>query len=271
LNQPGLTKRDSSGVYPDGMAAGSLKDPGNGRIAVPDFIAFLAGESREPELILTKANWCLIGLAIGLVSAIVHLILITNPGICYLYANDQVKGFEITLPEVMAAVRAWGWLNLFFTPLILISIAAAAAWLINRIGRLMGNPGNFRIYLGMLIVAVMIISLGQITGYLMINAWSLKNLNDLRDLTPGVGLGLLPFFTGERIGPFWREVVRGVDLFGIWTVLLNVKLFRVCHHFSKMKSFWLASIFYSLFIALRWAMEGPGYQIWHYFWNAGNF
>jgi hypothetical protein len=271
LNQLDLTKIDSSKIASTGIETGSWNETGNGRIKITGFIALIVGEPRELELILTKVNWWLVGLTVGFVLAIVHLILITNPSICYLYAKDQVRGFEVTLPEAMASVKAWGWFNLFLTPVILVSVLAAAAWLIKRIGRLMGNPGGFRICLGMITVATMIVCLGRLTGYLMINAWNLKSLNDLRDLTPGVGLGLLPFFTEERVGPFWREVVRGFDLFGIWTVLVGVMIFRVYHHFRKMKSFLLAGIYYSVFIGLRWAMEGPVYQFWHYFWHAGNF
>ncbi len=246
------------------------KTAGTGRIKITDLISFLLGEPQKFELILTRVNWWQIGVATGLFQAVVHLILLTNPSICYLYAAGRVRGFEVTLPEAMASAGAWGWFGLLFTPFLLVSALAATAWFIGRIDQISGGSGNFKINLGMVTTVTVIITLGQITGLIIINAIHLKDLNDLRDLTPGVGLGLLPFFTVERIGPFFHEMVRGFDLFGIWTVLWGAALYQAIDHFSKVKSFMIAGIFYGIFIMLRWVAEGPGYWLWHYFWNAGN-
>lgn len=234
-----------------------------------DYIAFFLGEPQVVKAVLTGTNWWLVSLALGLITAIMHLILIGNPSICYLIAQDQVRGFEVTLPEAMASVKAWGWFNLILYPLQFTLVLAAIAWLVCRVMRRLKGAGDFRGYFGVVTIGALIITLGRLTGYLIVNVQDLKSLSDLRDLTPGVGLGLLPLLAIERIGPFWREVVRGFDLFGIWLVLFMTGIFWNWEGFSKVKSFGLVGIYYSLFMAFRWVIEGPGNQLWQYFWNYG--
>jgi hypothetical protein len=232
-------------------------------------IAFLLGEPKVVRAVVTGTNWWLFSLVLGFVTAIINLILARNPSICYLMAQDQVRGFEVTLPEAMASVQAWSWFNLILYPLQFTVVLAIIAWFICRVMRRVKGTGDFRGYFGVVAAGAFIITLGRVTGYLIVNVQDLKSLSDLRDLTPGVGLGLLPLLALERIGPFWREVVRGFDLFGIWVVLYMAGAFSSWEGFNKVKSFWLAGIYYSLFIGFRWVIEGPGNQLWHYFWNYG--
>lgn len=234
-----------------------------------DYINFLFSEQQSVKTVLTGTNWWLFSLGLGLATAVINLILIGNPSICYLMALDQVRGFEVTLPEAMASVQAWGWYNLILYPLQFTLVMAAIAWMIRQVMRGLKGTGDFRGYFGLVTAGVLIITLGRVTGYLIVNVQDLRRLSDLRDLTPGVGLGLLPLLAIERIGPFWREVVRGFDLFGIWLVLFMAGVFSSWEGFEKVKSFWLAGIYYSLFMGLRWVLEGPGNQLWHYFWNYG--
>lgn len=235
------------------------------------YFAFFLGEPQVVQTVLTGTNWWLASFALGFIAAIAHLILINNPSICYLFAEPQVRGFEVTLPEAMASVKAWAWFNLILYPFQFTLVLAVIAWVVGRVMRRCKGAGDFRSYFGVVTGCALIIILGRLIGYLMVNAQDLKNISDLRDLTPGVGLGLLPLLAVERVGLFWREVVRGFDLFGIWAVLFMAGIFAGWEGFSRVKAFWLAGIYYSLFIVVRWAVEGPGNQLWQYFWNYGKF
>lgn len=239
------------------------------RKKIIDYFAFFLGESQVARAILTGTNWWLVCLILGFTSAVIHLIMTGNPSICYLLAESRIQGFEVTLPEAMAQVQAWGWFNLALYPLQYALGLAAIAWLFRRAGLGLKGAGDFGKYFGLVTGGALIISLGQFTGYLIVNAQDLKNLSDLRDLTPGVGLGLLPLLAIEQIGPFWREVVRGFDLFGIWAILFMAGTLKSFEGFSRIKSFWLGGLFYALFIACRWLLEGPVSRLWQYFWNYG--
>jgi hypothetical protein len=227
----------------------------------------LFGEGPALKLLLGRVNWWYFTLLTGLMAATAHLILIRNFNICYLYAESQVSGFEVTLPEAMANVAAWGWFNLILTPLLRTLTLALASYLVYRISHGLKGDSSFQEHFGMVSLTAGILLLGQITGYLMVTIKDLNGLSDLRDLTPGVGLGLLPWLAVERIGVFAREVVRGFDLFGIWVVLLGTAMLRAINRFSRLKSFFLALLYYGSFLGLRWFFEGPGYQLWYYFWN----
>ncbi len=270
MNLPDLTKINIYNTDKPGIETGLAHDAGNLRAKVTGFIKFLFSEPRELRLYINRVNWWLAGLLIGLLLAVFHLILVFNPSVCYLYAKDHINGFETTLPEAMASVKAWAWFGMLSTPPVLVFMLAAVAWLMKRISPVTRHKGDFRVYLGILTTAAGIIALGQFTGYIMVGALSLKSITDIRDLTPGVGLGLLSFFTAERIGLFWREVIRGFDLFGIWVVWLSAAMFRVYYDFTKLKSLMLAGVYYGIFIVLRWVVEGPGYVLWRFFWNAGS-
>ena len=232
-------------------------------------IAFFFGEPHAARAILTGTNWWPVSLILGFITAVINLIMTWNPSICYLLAQARVRGFEVTLPEAMASVQAWGWFNLIVYPLQFTLGLAAIAWLMARVMRVVKGAGDFRSSFGLVTGCTLIFTLGQFAGYLIVSAQDLKHLSDLRDLTPGVGLGLLPLLAVERIGPFWREVVRGFDLFGIWMILFMTGMIKNLEGFNKIKSFWMAGLFYSLFIAFRWLYEGPASWLWHYFWNYG--
>ncbi|HEX3047392.1 MAG TPA: hypothetical protein VHY08_21755 [Bacillota bacterium] len=236
----------------DRKAAGPKQE-----LRTSDVINALFGEATALKLLLLQVNWWYVGLSTGLIAAVTHLILISNPNICYWYAKSQVRGLEMTLPEAMANVSAWGWFNLILTPLIRTLILALAGFLICRISQ--GTKRNdfhgFREHFGLVTLTATILLLGQITGYLMVGAQDLNALADLRDLTPGVGLGLLPWFAVERIGLFAREMVRSFDLFGIWAVLLGTSVFRAINGFSRLKSFTLVLIYYGIFLGLRWLIQ----------------
>lgn len=262
-----LNSEKSNGLPDEKETATGAKTAGNKNVR--DTIAFFFGESQVAGAVLTQTNWWPVSLILGFITALIHLILIGNPGIGYLLARNQVRGFEVTLPEAMAAVETWGWFNLILYPLQLSVGLAATAWLMCRIMRFIKGTGHFRSYFGLVTGSVLIFTLGQFTGYLIVHAQDLKHLSDLRDLTPGVGLGLLPLFAVERTGPFWREVVRGFDLFGIWLILFMTGALKGLEGFSKVKSFGLVFWYYGLFIALRWLFEGPANRLWHYFWNYG--
>ncbi len=257
--------RDRKGITGTGAVG---RNP-NRHFKLSDYSAFFFGEPQGVKTVLTGANWWAVSIVLGLITAIVHLKLIMNPSVCYLLAYDHVRGFEVTLPEAMASVKAWGWFNLILYPFQFTLVLAVIAWFLCRVMRRLKGAGDFQSYFGVVTGSALIISLGWFTGYLMVNTGDLKSLSDLRDLTPGVGLGLLPLLAVERIGPFWREVVRGFDLFGIWAVLFMAGIFEAREGFSKVKSFCLSGIYYSMFIAVRWVAEGPGNQLWHYFWNYG--
>lgn len=237
------------------------------RFRISVLINALFGEAPAVKLLLNRVNWWYVGLLTGLAAAVAHLILIGNSNICYLYAESQVRGFEVTLPEAMANVSAWGWFNLILTPLFRTLTLALAGFLACRISRGLKGEGGFREHFGAVTLTAAILLLGQIAGYLAVTIKDLKGLSDLRDLTPGVGLGLLPWLAVERIGLFAREVTRGFDLFGIWALLLGTAMLRAINRFSRLKSFSLVLLYYGTFLGLRWLFEGPGYQLWYYFWN----
>jgi hypothetical protein len=241
----------------------------NGGKSWGQYMAFLGGEPQAVKQVLSGTNWRLISLGLGLAIAVVHRILIGNPSVCYLFAKDQVRGFEVTLPEAMASVNAWGWFNLIIYPFQYTMVLAIIAWLIYRISHGLKGTGDYRLYFGLVTGSALILAMGQWTGYLIVNAQDLKRLSDLRDLTPGVGLGLLPLLSLERIGPLWREVVRGFDLFGLGLILFMAGIFTGLEGFGKIKSYWLAGMLYCSFLGFRWLIEGPGIWLWNYFWNYG--
>lgn len=239
--------------------------------AAGNWFSFFWGEAPAIRSIISATNWLPVSIFLGTALAATRLILVNNPSICYLYAENQVNGFLVTLPEAMAAVIAWSWFNLLLSPLLLILILITSARLMWRISRWLRGAGSFNHYFGMVTGCALLLIAGQIAGYIIVNAQDLKNLNDLRDLTPGVGLGLLPLFTPERIGLFYHEIVRGFDLFGIWVIKLLAAMFQAVEDFGKGKSLLLAVGYYCAFIAVRWALEGYGSQLWRYFWNFGNY
>lgn len=230
----------------------------------------LFGEADSLRRLLTKVNWWYVAAWLGFLVAVAHLILINNLDICYQYARSQAQGFEVTLPEAMAAVCAWSWFNLILSPLLFSVAFIISGGLVYRIAWLLKGSGNLNDYFGMITIAASIFTLGQFIGYIIIGAWQINELTDLRDLTPGVGLGLLSMFTVERVGIFIRELVRGYDLFGIWLVLLGAAFFKTYCGFSRLKSFCLAFLYYGGFLVLRWFFEGPGYQLLIYLQNPGN-
>lgn len=240
-------------------------------LSAGDYIAFLFGESPALQVILSGVNWLPVSIILGMIIALTRLILITNPSVCYLYAKDQVNGYEVTLPEAMATARAWSWFGLILTPLLITALLSIIAWLMRRINRWLGGKGSFHLYLGIITCCTSLFILGQIIGYIIVNTQDLKSLNDLRDLTPGVSLGLLPLLAAERIGRFFHEVVRGFDLFGIWVILFLAAMVQAIENFTKGKSLLMAVIYYGVFIAIRWVIEVPGSQLWYYFWNVRNF
>ncbi len=236
-----------------------------------DCLSFLFGEQPALQVILTRTNWWLVSAILGLVIALTRLIHIGNSSVCYLFAQDQVNGLKVTLPEAIAAARARSWFNLFLEPLLLPLFLMVTAGIIRLVSRWLNGRGGFNLYFGIITSCTSLFIFGQIIGYIIVNAHDLKGISDLRDLTPGVGLGLLPLFKPERIGLFYHEVVRGFDLFGLWVVLLLTAMFHVMENFKKGKSLLLAGIYYSVFIAIRWMVEGFGNQLWYYFWNYGNY
>lgn len=240
------------------------------RLRFKDLLNAVFGKADPLQRILEMVNWRYGAAGIGFLAALAHLVLIYNPDVCYLYAQSQVRGFEVTLPEAMASVYSMGWLDLILIPLLLSLVLVMISFLIYRISRALKGNGSFHDHFGMITIAAALILLGQITGYIIVGSKDLKGLNDLRDLTPGVGLGLLPWLAVERIGLFYREIVRGFDLFGIWLILLATSMLRIINGFSRLKSFLLVFGYFGAYLVLRWVFEGPGYQLWHYFWTTGS-
>lgn len=239
-------------------------------ISFKDIVNAFFGEADSLRRLLTTVNWWYVAACLGFLVAVAHLILINNLELCYQYAQSQAQGFEVTLPEAIAAVEARGWFNLILSPLLFIIAFMISGGLVYRITRLLKGSGSFNDYFGMITMATSVLIMGQFIGYIMIGAWRINELTDLCDLTPGVGLGLLSMFTVERVGIFIRELVRGFDLFGIWLVLLGAAFFKTYCGFSRLKSFCLAFLYYGGFLVLRWFFEGPGYQLLIYLQNPGN-
>lgn len=218
---------------------------------------------------LSDTSWPWIGWVLGLLFAVFHLILVQNPAVRYRMAIPKVKGLEVTLPEAMASVEAWGWFGLVLIPLLLFGVILLIASILRWVGK-RDEKTALTPYLGIVVSMAAIFLLGQIIGYIIIRSGGLEGMMDLRDLSPGVGFGLLPFFAIERIGPFFKEVARGFDIFGLWIIIRGATLFRSVVNRTKLHSIIVVSMFYVLFLALRWFAEGPGYLAWHYFWTAGS-
>jgi hypothetical protein len=223
----------------------------------------------ESMRILKTMNWWYIAAGIGLLEAIIHLVLVQNPDICYLYAQPLIKGFSVTLPEAVATVNCHSWLAIIWKPLWSTLLLGVIAYLIFQLSKFFNGIGSYHEHLGMVALNTIIILVGQITGYVMIGVNRFEGLSDLRDLTPGVGLGLLSWFTVERAGLFYREIVRGFDLFGIGAVLLGTSMLRMMNGFSRVQSFLLSLTYFAIYLALRWLWEDKGCQLWQYFWLSG--
>lgn len=248
------------------------KNPGiqqKPRLRSQEIINAFFGEAEAIRGLLGRMNWWYVTAGIGLLEAVIHLILIQNLDICYLYAQPLIKGFSVTLPEAMITVTSSGWLGVILEPLWLTLVLGVIAYFVFWISKIFKGIGSFHAHLGMVAINAMIILLGQVTGYIIIGSIGFTGLNDLRDLTPGVGLGLLSWFTVERIGLFYREIVRGFDLFGIWLILSGTSLLQVIDGFSRLKSFIQTLGYFAIYLAIRWLLEGKGCQLWHYFWLSG--
>lgn len=219
---------------------------------------------------LTQSSWWLTSLLIGFLFAFLRLLYLLNPSVRYGIAVHNVRGLEITLPEAMAVIEAWGWYGLIIIPLLLSGLFYLLAVIFKGISRRICEDIPTGVFMGTILAVAFIFWCGQVVGYLLVLTGGLESLMDLRDLTPGVGLGLLPFFSLERIGPFFKEMVRGFDLFGIWMILRGSKLYQSFHRVSKQQAMTSMVSLYATFLVLRWVLEGPGYQLWQFFWSAGS-
>ncbi len=239
------------------------------RLRSRDVINAFLGEAGAIRGLLGRMNWWYVTAGIGLLDAVIHLILIQNLDIRYLYAQPLIKGFSVTLPEAMITVTGSGWLGVILEPLWLTLVLEVIAYFVFRISKILKGIGSFHEHLGMVSIHAMIILLGQVTGYIIIGSIGFTGLDDLRDLTPGVGLGLLSWFTVERMGLFYREIVSGFDLFGIWLILSGTSLLQVIDGFNRLKSLIQTLGYFAIYLAFRWFLEGKGCQLWHYLWLSG--
>lgn len=229
-------------------------------VSFGDLISALFGEAEPVCRLLRIINWWYIAPFTGLIVAVSRLILIINPEICYLYAQNQVQGLDVTLPEAMAAEVAKSWINIIIYPICFTMLFAAMSSLILKVSQMLKGKGDFHHHFGMVNIAAAIWVLGQLVGYIFIRVPGVWGIVDLRDLTPGIGLGLLPWFSVEQIGSFAREMVRSFDLFGIWAVLLGTAMLNAVNGFGRLKTFCLVVGYYGIFIALRWFIEWAGYN-----------
>ncbi|HEX2954192.1 MAG TPA: hypothetical protein VHR47_09450 [Bacillota bacterium] len=232
---------------------------------------FLDGVFADQKFIAERFDrypWWKAGLLFGLVQAVLHLLLVQNPAVCYLLAMDKVKDFAYTLPETMASVRSLAWFNLLISPLVYLLLFAGIAWLTWRISVLFRGNGSFRGHFAGTVAVAYILLAGQLITSLLVALTDLKHLIDLRDLTPGLGLGLFYYFSLERMGPFFWEVVRGFDLAGVAALFIGGRILKTINNFKRSTGVVMIILYYSLFLALRWVYEGPGHQFWLYFWTA---
>ena len=232
-------------------------------------IAF--GDEMAIQRFVEQVNVWTGGLILGFMVAVTNLILIYFPSVRYLYASPQVNGFELTLPEAMASVEAWAWFKLIINPIVFVVMLTIAAYLISAFCRWFHGDGGVKRHLAFLLLSFSVLFLGRLVGYFIVMSVNTNGLMSIRDLSPGVGLGLLPFFTLERLGPFFWEAVRGFDLFGIWAIMIGSITIRIINNFSKVQSIIITVFFYSFFLLLQWVIEGPGQVFWRYFWTTGNF
>lgn len=212
--------------------------------------------------------WWKAGLLFGLIHAVANLLLSMNPAVCYLSAMDKVKDFEVTLPEAMASVKSLAWFNLLLAPFLYLLLFMVIAWLAWRISILLKGSGSFKGHFAATITVAYILLFGQLLTSLLAALTDLKHLVDLRDLTPGLGLGLFYYFSLERMGPFFWEVIRGFDLAGAVALFMGTRILRIMNNYKRSTSVVLMVLYYGLFLALRWVFEGPGHQFWLYFWTA---
>lgn len=242
----------------------------NAKLQMREFASlFLADDSVIADR-FQELSWWKLALVLGFILAFVQLLLVQNPSVCYLKAVEQVKGIEVTLPEAMASVNAWSWYNLLIAPPLFLLLFSSLGWITQRVSRWFGGEGGFAEHFGAVITVAYLLTVGQIMGYLLVASADLKRLIDFRDLSPGLGIGIFPYFSLERMGPFFWEVVRGLDLFGIAAIMLSSRLLRAINGYRQSTAICLSILYYALFISFRWLFEGPGHQFWVYFWTAGS-
>ncbi|MGE5530447.1 MAG: hypothetical protein ACM3X6_15070 [Patescibacteria group bacterium] len=220
------------------------------------------------RLSLGAIDWRWPALGLGAADALYRLLLAYNPDACYLMAAVRARDLSRTLPEAMAAVRAWAWWGLILTPLCFLGVLTAASVLLARRGRPGSRVGDWNTHLGVLVIPAGIILAGRFASTLMVAAGGLRGVMRASDLSPGVGLALLARFAPERIGAFAWELLRGLDLSGLLAVAAGARLLASVKGWQKVRAFAVASAVYGAFLILRWLWEGPLSYWWRLFWTA---
>jgi membrane protein, antimicrobial resistance system len=141
-------------------------------------------------------------------------------------------------PQAADTARRLAWIGLVVAPIILAVILLINALILWVLVSLVGGEGKFGTLLSVSTYAAVTFCLVQIVSIVILMVKGKEGISTMQDLQPGIGLDLL--LPGG--GLFTQTLLRSVNPFTIWGVVITATGIRVTHKTSKGAAYTVAII-----------------------------